>query len=94
MSSKLPAWLVAAADQRVTLIERQDLPVGGVILTPLKEPGPNATLEELAKWERSCDACGADCTDALFWTGRLMRSTSKDQQVIMTYGVCEAHHHG
>lgn len=58
-----PAWLVAALDQ---LLARLDQTTGGalatlgfdVVLIPLTEPPENATPQEHARWEYTCDNCG------------------------------------
>jgi hypothetical protein len=88
-------WLLAAADQRIAAL-KQDLSVIEAIREHnfdtvalfLTEPPQPETPESLAKWERSCDACGKHCPGQ-FFVGRLWRE-HLGVKILITYGVCPA----
>lgn len=84
-----PAWLVAALDQKVALIQEQmspfDLPAP-IVLTHLSEP--EDTGISAAEWERTCDNCGAYCPPgAGFYLGQAVRYLGSTQ-VLISYGSC------
>lgn len=61
---------------------------GNVMMTPLTEPDEGSSPEEIARWERTCDNCGAFVPDGeLFYTGQLVREFH-GEQVILIFGVC------
>lgn len=92
MADNIPAWLTAKADQRIALLDETKLPQymqgeNTAIVMALTEPGPDATPEQRATWERTCDNCGKDCKDDGFWTGSI--ETAKGTvTVLLTFGVC------
>jgi len=68
----------------------------GVIFTYLTEPSENATDEETARFERTCDRCGTyvppepegeDESKAPFFTGQPTFDVN-GVQVIILFGVC------
>lgn len=63
-----PAWLTAAADQRVAFMA-ETLGPGvaflkgyNVVVTPLTEPDPGCQTQQ---WDKTCDNCGRYCPDGL-----------------------------
>lgn len=94
MTTARPAWLVAAIDQRVTLMVNA---VGGtlppekdVIFTHLNEPpeGEAATKADFARWDRTCDNCGRFCEPQdPFYVGTATE-TVQNATVVISYGVC------
>lgn len=60
MGDHMPAWLLAAVDQRVALMTEHmpEMPFDGIIVTPLTEPPEGATDQQHASWDKSCDNCG------------------------------------
>src|SRR3982751_2310442 len=93
----IPAWLDAKVDQRLaamkTVMGRDLKTPMALIMTPLSEPGPNASPLEYKYWERSCDNCGRYCSGE-FSTGHVIRHEF-GTQVMFVFGVCpsckEAH---
>lgn len=87
-----PTWLVSKIDQRLALMEEHmgnaaDVPAQ-VVMTPLTEPGEDATKEDFERWERTCDNCGRYCPpDSEFYTGHSVRMRG-EVQVIFMFGVC------
>jgi hypothetical protein len=88
-----PAWLMAAVDQRIALMDEiaGDLPLLAgdrtLVMTPLTEPKEGATQEEFEAWNRMCDRCGKDCRGSDFYTGHLHRMW-KGTKLLFTFGVC------
>jgi hypothetical protein len=83
-----PAWVDAAIDQRMAMMEEvaasmpPDFPI---ILTTLTEPAP---FEQFDHWERTCDNCGTHCPDDTpFYTGQASRDWH-GRQVIISFGAC------
>ena len=63
---------------------------GNIMMTPLSEPDEGSSVEEIRRWERSCDNCETFVPDGeLFFTGQLVREFH-GQQVILVFGVCPA----
>lgn len=91
---KVPAWVIAKVDQRLALMDEVLGPaVAGLdeyaaVMTPLTEPGENATPAEMLRWERACDNCDRYCRDE-FYTGHY-RVEHKGTKVIFTFGSCPA----
>lgn len=97
MADEQPAWLVAAVDQRLALMLDHLPPLtrpgpGTVIMTPLSEPNENATAEEWARWERTCDRCHTYVPDdEPFYTGHVQREHRDGFTVVVMFGVCAEH---
>lgn len=94
MQMNEPAWLTAKIDQRVALVE-QELARGrhssaNVVFVMLTEP-PDDSEQEAARWERTCDNCGKDCTDSDFYTGHVIRELRDGRKVFIGFGVCPNH---
>jgi len=102
MTTGLPAWLTSKIDQRMALIDERVTPVSisrgpvPLIVTPLTEPGENATPLQMERWERTCDACGKYCPYPKedFFNGQVQRTTKTGMLVIIFFGVCKEHSHG
>lgn len=93
---KEPPWLSAAVDQRIAFMRDKMGELGwamirkqlALLMTPLTEPDEGSSPEEIARWERTCDNCGAFVPDGeLFYTGQLVREFH-GEQVILIFGVC------
>jgi hypothetical protein len=97
MAGRLPAWLEAAVDQRLALIDKHlRVTPAPLIITPLAEPPENSTALQRARWERSCDCCGKYCPYPRedFYTGHVQRTAKSGALVIITLGVCKDHRYG
>lgn len=82
-----PAWLKAAIDKRVApFSEIPGLAHWPLVLTTLTEPDEDASEEERARWERTCDRCGKHCPN-VFYTGTATRIV-QGVDVIVTFGMC------
>lgn len=86
---KIPAWLDAAVDQRITqLQEVMPLPVlalvsgANVIFVYLTEPGENPTPDQYEAWQHTCDNCGK--VDPGLRTGHMSRLV---EGVVVTIGM-------
>lgn len=88
-----PAWLSAKVDQRIAFMLDKSggwFPEGAVIATPLVEPEENATKEEVDRYERTCDNCGAFVPEGtLFFTGTSSRTLASGHQVLVFFGACD-----
>lgn len=89
---KEPAWLLAKIDQRIALFTDrmpEDLVKPyGIVMTPLTEPRPGATVEEMERWERTCDNCDIYVPEGqVFYTGHSSR-VIHGKQAIVTFGAC------
>jgi hypothetical protein len=87
-----PSWLLAKIDQRVAMfadkVPADVVTSYGVVLTPLTEPDDGATREEVLRWDRTCDNCGAFVPRGrTFYTGHAGRMLH-GVQVVITYGAC------
>lgn len=95
--SDLKQWLNQAADRRAKEIgahlHGSDLDTAGLstVFTTLTEPPKDASKAEVDTWERTCDRCGKDCTDAPFFTGQTLRRLPGNKILLITYGVCSEH---
>ena len=93
-TSPEPAWLTAAADQRVALMA--DVMVPGalvtkpnvsIIMTTLTEPkGEGKAAYEY--WDKSCDNCGKHCPQTL--TPGHVKREMHGLEVVITFGACPA----
>lgn len=100
MTGKLPAWVQAAVDQRLALLEHAfaefGVPSVSLLATPLIEqhgsgPDGEPTQVELDYWERSCDNCGHySKPDEEFYTGRISGTLRDGTPVMMFFGVCKS----
>jgi hypothetical protein len=91
--AKEPAWLLAKVDQRLALMREKLgdegitlLGLADVVITPLTEPPENATQQQIATWDKSCDNCGRLCPTRLV-TGQVVRMLDKIQ-VTFFFGAC------
>lgn len=86
-----PAWLIAAADQRLALLKEAHatgmLPKTDIILMMLTEPADGATPAEQEKWDSSCDNCNESPEDGLY-TGSF-EIDFKGIMVIINFGTCK-----
>lgn len=91
-----PAWLTAAADQRLALMAEklgETGPAGiamlagyEVIMTTLSEPDEGSSVPEIAYWHQSCEHCGAFCPEDLV-CGHVERQLF-GRTVLVVYGAC------
>lgn len=91
---KEPPWLQAKVDQRIAfmrdklgdlgwqLIKRQT----ALLMTPLTEPDEGASELEFARWEHTCDNCGAYVPRTM-WSGSVERMVD-GVRVIISFGAC------
>lgn len=85
-----PAWLTAAADQRLALADES---VGStafikgltVIMMTLTDPADESP-EAFARWDKSCDNCGKYLPDLLV-NAHIERSLY-DKPVVIVLGAC------
>lgn len=90
-----PAWLLAAVDQHLARIKGtvgtnldRLTEVMPIITTPLTEPAPGASKEEMERWERVCDNCGTYVEEGvIFFTGSVQRTIGK-MPVLIFFGCC------
>jgi len=87
-----PAWLTAKIDQRLArMTESLDVDINELTnfaLLLLTEPPDDASPEEVARWEYTCDNCGTYCPEPVpFFTGHSIRFLGPTQ-VAITYGIC------
>lgn len=90
-----PAWLVAAVDQRLALLEEKfsNIPLTRtLVMSPLEEPLEGATEEEYQQWERSCSHCKVYCPpETKFRTGHAEAMLKSGTPVLLCFGVCPDH---
>jgi hypothetical protein len=91
---KVPAWLVAAADQRIEhMVSHIDLDLlkvenFAIITMPLTEPGiPPGQPMEYEVWDKSCDNCRKFCPDHLFTTALSIERNGV--KILVMVGACE-----
>lgn len=84
---KEPAWLTAAADQKVAQLAELvpgGVAAGHVMVALLTEPDRDG--DDWDDWSISCDNCGKVCPDDLL-TGTLTRQLH-GQKVTLAFGSC------
>lgn len=95
MSTEVPSWVVALADQRIALMKekltKESMHGYVVIATPLTEPADAESMStaDFERWERCCDNCGVYCSpNREFFSGVLERELY-GKQVILSFGACK-----
>lgn len=87
-----PAWLVAAADQRLAYIKEQGAAAFSglaIVMTPLTTPASESPKDQF-EWEHTCDNCKLPfpLTDTHV-IGSVMRQIDEDTPVYFIFGACK-----
>lgn len=88
-----PAWLTAAADQRIALMAdilgepgKTGLKTYGMVMTTLTEPEEGASPEQMKRWEFTCDNCNRYCPTTM--VSSHVRRDIGGTPVSVVFGAC------